>query len=266
MPRWLMPAFVAVLALAFAPHTAQAQVSVVLPAGCGTAGYGPGVHQTTMDATGQGCVAAAVSATITGFQPGATGAPITAVVAPGATGNLPAGLVVVVTNTGTVNAYCKLGATATVADQIIPAGGGWFAFTRGAATQLTCLTAADSTVINMVGGTGLPTGAGGAPVVSGTVGTYGATLTLVTLDNSATGAVAVDALTAGHRNKGGWIKNPVGSPALCINERGTALTTEKGDTTCIAAGLIYQISPNAAAVSVISADSGVHDFSGYGFN
>lgn len=101
------------------------------------------------------------SATLSGFAPATTGTPIS-VTTGGATGNLPAGAVVVATNVGTTNgAYCKLGASATTSDQYIAPNGGWFAFTVGANTQLTCITSSSTTTVNMVGGSGLPTGTGG---------------------------------------------------------------------------------------------------------
>jgi hypothetical protein len=93
-------------------------------------------------------------------------------------------------------------------------------------------------------------------------------LTQVPLDVATvtTGGTAVTALTAGHRNKGGWIQNPVGAIALCINEIGTASgTTSAGNTTCIQGGQSYVLSPSTAAVSVISSDSS-HPFSGMGLN
>jgi hypothetical protein len=103
------------------------------------------------------------TASITGF-PGAsptTGTPIS-VTTGGVTGTLPSGAVVVASNVGTTNlAYCKLGATATTSDQPLAPNGGWFAFTVGGATQLTCITGTSTTTVNMVGGSGLPTGTGG---------------------------------------------------------------------------------------------------------
>lgn len=109
-------------------------------------------------------VNASVSASITGF-PGTTqttGTPISVVAtAGGATGTLPAGTVVVASNVGATNgAYCKLGASATTSDQLIPPNS-WFGFTVGSNTQLTCITSTSTTTVNMVGGSGLPTGAGG---------------------------------------------------------------------------------------------------------
>jgi hypothetical protein len=115
------------------------------------------------DSSGNVPVTGTLSASIGGF-PGATpttGTPIS-VTTGGVTGTLPAGTVVVATNVGTTNAaYCKLGASATTSDQYIAPSGGWFAFTVGAATQLTCITSTSTTTVNMVGGAGIATGTGG---------------------------------------------------------------------------------------------------------
>lgn len=101
-----------------------------------------------------------------GFTPATTGTPIS-VTTSGVTGTLPAGAVVAAFNVGTTNtAYCKLGASATTSDIAIPPAS-WFAFTVGAATQLTCITASSTTTVNMVGGSGQPTGAGGGGGGSG---------------------------------------------------------------------------------------------------
>lgn len=104
-------------------------------------------------------VNASVSASITGFRPTAYGTPFTATTG-GVTGTLPAGAEVVVSNTGAVTAYCQLGASATTSSQPVPAGG-WFGFAISGDTQLSCITASSTAVINMAGGSGLPTGAGG---------------------------------------------------------------------------------------------------------
>lgn len=93
--------------------------------------------------------------------------------------------------------------------------------------------------------------------------------TLITLDvkTVTTGGTAVAAISAGHRTAGGFLQNPASATiALCINEIGTATgTTSSGDTTCIQPGQSYNVSPSAAAVSVITSDSS-HPFSGYGLN
>lgn len=120
----------------------------------------------TANPVGQECVNATVSASVAGFSPASTGTPIAATTG-GVTGTLPAGTVVVASNVGSTNgAYCKLGASATTSDQPIPPNS-WFAFTVGAATQLTCITASSTTTVNMVGGSGLPTGSGGGGGGSG---------------------------------------------------------------------------------------------------
>lgn len=112
-----------------------------------------------------------------GFLPsatGSTGTPITATTG-GATGTLPTGTTVVVSNVGTTNtAYCKLGTSSTMSDQAI-APGSWFAFMTGAATQLTCKTSSSTTTVNMVGGSGLATGAGGGGGSGGSAVTQGTT-------------------------------------------------------------------------------------------
>lgn len=100
------------------------------------------------------------SVSVSGFAPTTTGTPIS-VTTGGVTGTLPAGAVVAAFNVGTTNtAYCKLGASATTSDIAIPPAS-WFAFTVGASTQLTCITSTSTTTVNMVGGSGIPSGAGG---------------------------------------------------------------------------------------------------------
>lgn len=137
-----------------------------------TAGSKPAFAE--MDTTGAFCVSASVTASITGFPGSAqsTGTPIT-VTTVNSTGTLPAGTVVVASNIGPTNtAMCKLGNTATVNDQAIPPNS-WFAFTVGTATQISCITSASGTTVNLVGGAGLPTGAGGGGGGGGsTTGTF----------------------------------------------------------------------------------------------
>lgn len=134
------------------------------------------------------------SATISGgFTDAATGTPIS-VTTGGVTGTLPAGTVVAAFNVGTTNAaYCKLGASATTSDIYLAPGGGWFAFQVGANTQLTCITSTSTTTVNMVGGSGLPTGSGGG---SGGGGGGGA-VTIADGANVVEGALADAAATAG---------------------------------------------------------------------
>jgi hypothetical protein len=112
-------------------------------------------------------VSGSFSASLSGFQPSsstAVGTPFSAqtTVTAGSTQSLPSGTVVVATNAGATNtAYCQLGPTASTSSQPIAPNGGWFAFTVGSATQITCVTATSTTTVNTYGGAGLPTGTGG---------------------------------------------------------------------------------------------------------
>lgn len=170
---------------------------VLLPGGCGSGKSATdSLAYLTVDSTLKLCVAASVSASITGFPTiQSTGTPI-AVTTGGVTGTLPGGAVVVASNVGATNGtYCKLGASATTSDQLIPPNS-WFAFTVGANTQLTCITSTSTTTVNMVGGSGLPTGSGGGGGGSG--GTSNITQvagTAVDPTIAATGALAVDTKT-----------------------------------------------------------------------
>jgi len=141
---------------------------VLLPSGCGTGKSATdSLAYLTVDSTLKLCVNATVSASITGFPTiQSTGTPIS-VTTGGVMGTLPTGAVVIASNVGATNgAYCKLGASATTSDQLIPPNS-WFAFTVGANTQLTCITSTSTTTVNMVGGSGLPTGSGGGGGGSG---------------------------------------------------------------------------------------------------
>ena len=126
------------------------------------------------DSQGKLYVDASVSASITGFQPASVGTPISVTTA-GVTGTLPAGAVVVATNVGANGAYCALGASSTTAQQYLGPSGGWFSFTVGSATQLTCITSTSTTTVNMVGGSGLASGVAGAgaATIGGTVSVQG---------------------------------------------------------------------------------------------
>lgn len=158
-------------------------------------------------ATSQSCIPVSTtnplptsaSATITGgFTDVTTGTPI-AVTTGGVIGTLPVGSVVVATNVGTTNgAYCKLGTSATTSDQYLSPNGGWFAFSVGVATQLTCITSTSTTTVNMTGGSGLPTGTGGGGGSSG--GTTNITqvggVNVPTGGGLQTGALPIDASTS----------------------------------------------------------------------
>jgi hypothetical protein len=137
-------------------------------------------------------VSGTFSASLGGFTPSASGArgtPVTVTTAD-SSGTLPSGAVVVVSNVGTTNPmYCNVnGVAATTADQLIGANS-WFAFTIPAAiTTLHCIATGGSTTANMLGGAGLPTGAGGGSAGGG--GGGGAI-------TAALGSYAAGALSAG---------------------------------------------------------------------
>jgi hypothetical protein len=104
------------------------------------------------------------------------------------------------------------------------------------------------------------------PADADSVYTVSGPLVLVPLDAAivTTGGIAVTALAAGHRNKGGWLFNPTGT--LCVNEITAASgTSSAGSLTCIGAGVTYRLAASPNAVSVVATDSG-HPFSGYGLN
>lgn len=157
---------------------------------------GPPTQWAPCSSTNPMQITGSFSATTTGF-PGTsqtTGTPIS-VTTGGVTGTLPAGTVVVASNVGaTNNAYCKLGASASVNDQLIPPLA-WFAFTVGSNTQLTCITSTSTTTVNMVGGAGLPTGAGG-----GGGGGSGGTVTLGA-GSAIAGKFGIDQTTPGTTNR-----------------------------------------------------------------
>ena len=86
---------------------------------------------------------------------------------------LPSGNVVIVYNTGANAAFVQLGGAGVVAtsnnDVIQP--GSWLAFTVGSATYLAGIETAGATTLNISGGAGLPTGAGGGSSGGGSVPT-----------------------------------------------------------------------------------------------
>jgi len=108
-----------------------------------------------------------------------------------------------------------------------------------------------------------------SPAAAESVYTVNGPITLVPLDVATvtTGGVAVTALIAAHRNKGGWLFNPnTATVNLCINEISAASgTSSAGNTTCITPGQTYVLAASPNAVSVVASDS-AHAFSGYGWN
>jgi hypothetical protein len=197
--------------------SAQTTSPEVLPNGCGTGNATNSLSYLTVDSTLKLCVNATVSASITGF-PGSsqtTGTPI-AVTSSGVTGTLPAGTVVVASNVGATNgAYCKLGASASTSDQLIPPNS-WFGFTVGTNTQLSCITSSSTTTVNMVGGSGLPTGSGGG---GGGTGGGGAI-------TAASGSYAAGALSAGAGVDGWDLTQGTTTQGACAGDNTSGCSVE----------------------------------------
>lgn len=130
-------------------------------------------------------ISGSFSATLSPFTPSASGARGTpvAVTTSDSSGTLPTGTAVAVTNVGSNPMYCNVnGVAATTSDQFISAGGGYFEFgIPTGITALHCIATGGSTTANMVGGTGLASGAaagsgggGGGTVAQGSQGSAGA--------------------------------------------------------------------------------------------
>jgi len=192
-----------------------------------------------------------------GFTDAATGTPIS-VTTGGVTGTLPAGAVVAAFNVGSTNgAYCKLGASATTSDIYLAPNGGWFAFSVGASTQLTCITSTSTTTVNMVGGSGLPTGSGGGAGGSGggaTNITQVGGVNVPTGGGLQSGALPVDESTSSqfHADMTAAVPVNVGSTATAMQgmTQGTALS---GNQT---AGLVGIAPGNATPTDCSAATSG----------
>jgi len=202
------------------------------------------------------------SVSISGFTAASTGTPIS-VTTGGVTGTLPAGAVVVATNVGATNgAYCALGASATTSSQYLSPGGGWFSFTVGSATQLTCITSTSTTTVNMTGGSGLATGTGGG----GGGGGSGGAVTI------ASGAVASGAYASGSIAPGAIVDLGSQPDTACATDNGscsvvalikrtnqnlTTLNTTAGSSIPAGNNLIGQVNLNIAA-AVNSATNGIY--------
>ena len=162
--------------------------------------------QCTNDGKIQVNATVSTTASVTGFPGSAqsTGTPI-AVTTGGVTGTLPSGAVILATNDGATNtAYCKLGASAAVSDiPIYPHSS--VAITVGSATQLTCITSTATTIVNMTGGSGLPTGWGGG---SASGGGGGGAIT------AASGSYASGALSSGSVASGAFASGALASGSV----------------------------------------------------
>lgn len=153
--------------IGIASVSAQSMPAVILSGGCGTGKANTGsLSYLTVDTTLKLCVNATVSASISPFTPGTSGARGTqlAVTTSDSSGSLPTnGGAVVVTNTGSNPIFCNVnGNVATTSDQEIAPSGGWFNFgIPTSQTALHCIATGGSSTANSLGGSGLATGTGG---------------------------------------------------------------------------------------------------------
>jgi fibronectin-binding autotransporter adhesin len=207
-------------------------------------------------------VTASVSASISGFPTiQSTGTPL-AVTSVSGTAALPSGAVVVASNVGATNgAYCKLGASATTSDQLIPPNS-WFAFTVGANTQLSCITSTSTTTVNLVGGSGLPTGSGGGGGGSGGGGVVTQpTASLLNATVVGTGTFATQAAQSGTwniTNVSGTVSLPTGASTSALQPTNAAQgSTTSGQTGYLVEGAVTTGSPTytTAQTSPLSLDT-----------
>jgi hypothetical protein len=160
------------------------------------------------------------TASLGGFQP----TPAYAQISVGSTSSrvpLPSGTVVIVYNTGANAAFVTLGgstATATVSNDVIPAGG-WMAFTVGPNTFLAAVETAGTTSLNISGGVGLPTGASGG---GGGGGGGGSNASVGSIGSPAPGSATYSGVLVPGGNMVGasgstWGSAPTGLNVLGVN-------------------------------------------------
>ena len=250
-------------ALLVAISPAHAQNPVPLSGGCGTGNITNSQGYFTEATNGQLCVAASVSASITGFTPGGAFATLTSAGTSGSVA-LPAGTTVAFQNTGTTTVSCTLGvgsATASASQIQVPAGSTVFV-TPGSNTWGACIdqTGSASNTVVLAGGSGLGTGFGGAGGSgSSAISTWaGGTLGAMANYGTSPGAVLVPGMNAYVTNtvptsiasaqiasgafaSGSFVNASAGDPCmfqkktnLAINQNGTSsvqLVALSGSTT-----------------------------------
>lgn len=142
-------------------------------------------------------VDATVSASVDGFAPNGSTATLAVTTSTGRVA-LPAGTVVLVSNTGSTTAFAKLGSgSVTAATTDIPIfGNSTIAMTVGANVDLAAITASGTTTLNLQGGTGLYAGSGGG---SASGGGGGGAVTIADGADVAQGSIA-DAAWSGSGN------------------------------------------------------------------
>lgn len=140
-------------------------------------------------------VDATVSASVDGFAPNGSTATLAVTTSTGRVA-LPAGTVVLVSNTGSTTAFAKLGSgSVTAATTDIPIfGNSTIAMTVGANVDLAAITASGTTTLNLQGGTGLYAGSGGG---SASGGGGGGAVTVADGADVAQGAIADAAYSSG---------------------------------------------------------------------
>jgi hypothetical protein len=184
-------------------------------------------------ASNPGKISGSFSASLSGFQP----TPAYSQLSVGATSSrasLPSGSVVIVYNTGANAAFVTLGgstATATVSNDVIPAGG-WMAFTVGPSTFLAAIETAGTTSLNISGGSGMPTGAGGG----GGGGGGGSNASVGAIGSPAPGSATYNGvLVAGGNIVGAsgsaWGSAPTGLNVLGVNANVLASALPAGAAT-----------------------------------
>jgi len=211
-----------------------------------------------------GVISGSFSATLSGFQP----TPAYSQLSISTTSSrvpLPAGTVVVVYNSGSNPAYVTLGGssvtvTATASDVIQP--NSWMAFTVGTATYLAGITSSGTTLLNISGGSGLPTGAGGGgggsggTVVQGNAGTSAQAWFVqpktgaFTIVGCNVGTVSAQCLAAGTYNHV-QIQNTHATNAIACSWGGTAALNSSGSVQ-LAAGQSALWGPNTAGSPTVA--------------
>lgn len=222
-------------------------------------------------------VSGTFTASLGGFTPSTSGARMTplTVTTSDSSGTLPTGTVVIVSNVGTTNPmYCNVNSvTATTSDQLIPPDS-WIALTiPSGVTALHCIATGGSTTANGLGGSGLPTGAGGGSGGSGGSGGLPSNTTPVDCSGTITaGGTAQNAITASSTHHGFILANIDASSGsgepLWFSVTGTAVAGATASyplsapTTTTFTGLTSFAAPFGfnGNVSVIAATTG-HKFS-----
>jgi len=175
----LKPAQAGALALALMSAPAYAANDVFTVNGASIAATAPGGYLPAVAAyfpnglfssSNPGYVQGSLSASLSGFAPAGAYATLSVSTTSGNVA-LPAGSTIVVYNTGANAAFVKLGASGGAAttgnDMVAP--GGALALTVGTNAYLAAITASGTTMLNISGGAGLPTGWGGGSGGGGTV-------------------------------------------------------------------------------------------------